>query len=105
MSIITQDMRYRQFLLGFIFQHGISKASRKYNKVQSYIYFWLKLYNGSVESFAYPSRRPHSHPNQHSEEEIKPLRDMYLGNPELGRVESSCRLKKRLAINLTDRHI
>ena len=36
---ITQDMRYRQSLMKYAEKYGVSRASRKYNKSRSYIYF------------------------------------------------------------------
>ena len=39
---ITQDMKYRQSLMRFAKKYGVKRASRKYNKSRSYIYFWLK---------------------------------------------------------------
>ena len=76
-------------------KYGVSKASRKYNKSRSYIYFWLARWDGSAESLACRSRRPHSHPNQHTEEELKLIRDMRRRNPNLGMVELWHRLKER----------
>ena len=92
---ITQDMAYRQSLMKFAAKNGVSKASRKYNKSRSYIYFWLTRWDGSVESLACQSRRPHAHPNQHTEEELKLIRDMRRRNPDLGMVELWHRLRKR----------
>lgn len=92
---ITQDMAYRQSLMKFATKNGVSKASRKYNKSRSYIYFWLSRWDGSVESLACQSRRPHAHPNQHTEEELKLIRDMRRRNPDLGMVELWHRLRKR----------
>ena len=92
---ITQDMAYRQSLMKFAAKNGVSKASRKYNKSRSYIYFWLSRWDGSVESLACQSRRPHAHPNQHTEEELKLIRDMRRRNPDLGMVELWHRLRKR----------
>lgn len=37
---ITQDMAYRQSLMKYAEKYGVSRASRKYNKGRSYIYFW-----------------------------------------------------------------
>lgn len=74
---------------------GVARASRKYNKGRSYIYFWLNRYDGSIESLACRSRRPHGHPNAHTEAELKRIRDMRRRNPELGLVELWHRLKKR----------
>ncbi len=37
---ITQDMAYRQPLINYAEKYGVTRASRKYNKNRSYIYFW-----------------------------------------------------------------
>ena len=74
---------------------GVSRASRKYNKSRSYIYFWLARWDGSVESLACQSRKPHHHPNEHTEAELKLIRDMRRRNPQLGMVELWHRLRKR----------
>ena len=92
---ITQDMAYRQSLMKYAEKYGVSRASRKYNKSRSYIYFWRARWDGSVESLACQSRRPHSHPNQHTEAELKLIRDMRRRNPQLGLVELWHRLKQR----------
>ena len=71
---ITQDMAYRQSLMKYAEKYGVSRASRKYNKSRSYIYFWKQRWDGSVASLTCQSRRPHSHPNQHTEAELKLIR-------------------------------
>ena len=45
-------------------------------------------YDGSWDSLRDRSRRPHSHPNQHTPEEIKLIRDMRRRNPHAGLVVS-----------------
>ena len=92
---ITQDMAYRQSLMKYAEKYGVSRASRKYNKSRSYIYFWKKRWDGTPESLACQSRRPHSHPNQHTEAELKLIRDMRRRNPNLGMVELWHRLRQR----------
>lgn len=92
---ITQDMKYRQSLMKYASKYGVSRASRKYNKSRSYIYFWKKRWDGTVESLACQSRRPHGHPNQHTEAERKLIQDMRRRNPKLGMVELWHRLRKR----------
>ena len=84
---ITQDMKYRQSLMKYAEKYGVSRASRKYNKGRSYIYFWRSRWDGTVESLACQSRRPHSHPSQHTEDELKLIRDMRRRNPKLGLTE------------------
>ena len=91
---ITQDMAYRQSLMKYAEKYGVSRASRKYNKSRSYIYFWKQRWDGSVASLACQSRRPHSHPNQHTEAELKLIRDMRRRNPLLGMIELWHRLRK-----------
>ena len=76
-------------------KYGVSRASRKYNKSRSYIYFWKQRWDGSAASLAWQSRRPHSHPNQHTEAERKLIRDMRRRNPTLGMIELWHRLWQR----------
>lgn len=95
MDSITQDMKYRQSLIHYAVKYGVSRASRKYNKGRSYIYFWLKRYDGSIESLRPCSKRPHYHPNQHTESEIKLITDMRRRNPKMGLIEFWFRLRNR----------
>ena len=88
-------MKYKQSLMKYAAAHGVSKASRKYNRARSFIYFWLKRWDGSVESLRPESRRPHHHPNEHTQEELKLIRDMRRRNPRLGMVELWCKLRNR----------
>lgn len=50
MKSITQDVRNKQSLMEYSLKYGVSKASRKYNRARSYIYFWLKRYDGTLQS-------------------------------------------------------
>lgn len=90
---IIQDMAYRQSLMKYTEKYGVSRGSRKYNKSRSYIYFWKTRLDGTAASLACRSRRPHSHPSQHTEEELKLIRDMRRRNPDLGMVELWHRLR------------
>ena len=92
---ITQDMAYRQSLMKYAEKYGVSKASWKYNKSRSYINFWQSRPDGSVASLACQSKRPHSHPNQHTEDKLKLIRDMRRRNPRLGLIEFWRHLKQR----------
>lgn len=95
MASITQDMKWRQSLMKYAEKYRVSRASRKYNKSRSYIYLWKVRWDGTAESLCCQSRRPHSHPNQHTEEELKLIRDMRRRNPTLGLPELWCLLCKR----------
>ena len=95
MERITQDMRYCQSLMRYAEKYGVKRASRRYNRAPSYIYFWRKRWDGSIESLRPKSRRPYHHPKQHTEEELKQIRDMRHRNPGLGVVEVWHRLRKK----------
>jgi len=95
MNTITQEMKYRNSIVKYAQDKGVTKAARKYNKARSYIYFWLGRYDGTVESLANRSRRPHRHPNQQNEAEIKLVTDMRRRNPQLGLMEFWFKLRER----------
>jgi len=88
-------MKYRESLMKYAQAHGVSWASRRYNKSRSYIYFWLKRYDGTLASLACRSRRPHGHPNSHTPAELKLIRDMRRANPKLGLMEFWFKLRAR----------
>lgn len=95
MKSVTQDMRFRQFLLEYARRNGVAKASRKYNKGRSYIYFWRARYDGTLASLAPQSRRSHHHPNEHTPDELALIQNMRRRNPELGMIELWHRLRTR----------
>lgn len=95
MTSITQDMRYRLSLINYANKFGVSKAAVKYKTNRQYIYRWKRRYDGSLESLRDRSRRPHSHPNQHSPAEIKLISDMRRRNPDAGLVVFWVKLMRR----------
>ena len=66
---------------------GVTKAAIKYKTNRQYIYRWKRRYDGSWDSLRERSRRPHSHPNQHTDDEIKLIRHMRRRNPHSGLVD------------------
>lgn len=88
-------MRYRQSLIKYVNKHGVTKAARVYNTSRQTIYRWKKRYNGKLTSLANESTRPKSHPNQHTEEELKLIKDMFAKNKETGLVVLWVKLKQR----------
>ena len=95
MNKITQTMLYRQSLIRYAEKHGVTKAAIRYNTNRQYIYRWLNRYDGTLQSLADRSHRPHSHPNQHTEAELKLIRDMRRRNPNTGLVVFWVKLRKR----------
>ena len=95
MKTITQKMRFRESLLRYAERNGVQKAAIKYNVNRQYVYRWMKRYDGTLESLADRSHRPKSHPNQHTEAEIKLIRDMRRRNPNTGLVVFWVKLRQR----------
>ena len=95
MNKITQVCLYRQSLIKYAEKHGVTKAAIRYKTNRQYIYRWRKRYDGSLESLRDRSRRPHSHPNQHTPEELKLIRDMRRRNPHAGLVVFWVKLGQR----------
>ena len=95
MASITQDMRFRLSLIQYAERHGVSNAAKKYKTNRQYIYRWKNRYDGSWDSLRDRSRRPHSHPNQHTPEEIKLIQDMRRRNPHAGLVVFRVKLTQR----------
>ena len=94
MNKITQTALYRQSLINYAKKNGVTKAAIRYRTNRQYIYRWLKRYDGTLQSPEDRSHRPHSHPNQHTEAELKQIRDMRRRNPDLGLIELWHRLKQ-----------
>ena len=95
MATITQDMRYRLSLINYADKYGVSQAARKYKTNRQYIYRWKNRYDGNWDSLRDRSRRPHHHPNQHTPQELKLIRDMRRRNPNAGLVVFWVKLRQR----------
>ena len=86
MNTITQITTRRQAIIKYAKKKGVTAAARRYNVGRATIYRWMKRYDGTLESLKGRSHRPHSHPNQHTEEEIKLIKDMRQKNKHTGLV-------------------
>ena len=72
MNIIAQEAKKRQAVVKLANRKGKSYASRKYGVSLSSVKRWCKRYDGTWQSLAEKSHRPHSHPKRHtaSEEQL-----------------------------------
>lgn len=95
MNTVTQTMKYRQALIKYSQKYGVTKAAIRYKTNRQYVYRWLKRYDGTIQSLADKSHRPHHHPNQHTEDELKLIRDMRRRNPNAGLVVFWVKLMQR----------
>ena len=95
MAILSQDVLFKQAVMHYAQKKGVTKAARKYKTTRQWIYYWLRRYDGTPESLKELSRKPHSHPNQHTDKEIKLIEDMRRRNSTIGLVEFWVRLCQR----------
>lgn len=94
MKSITQDILYKQSVVKYSYRHGVTKAAIKFKMHRKTIYRWREKYDGTAESLKNKSRRPHSHPNQHTDEEIKKIRDYKAKNKNTGLVVLWVKLRR-----------
>jgi len=83
---ITQDIQYKQTVVEYSYRHGVTKAAIKFKMYRKTIYRWRERYDGTAKSLKDKSRRPHRHPNEHTEEEIKMIKEYKNKNKETGLV-------------------
>ena len=95
MKSITQDLLFKQAVISYSYKYGVTKAAIRYKTSRQNIYRWRKRYDGTPQSLADRSHRPHSHPNQHTTEELKLIRDMRRRNPNAGLVVFWVKLRQR----------
>lgn len=95
MNKITQTILFRQALIKYAEKNGVTKAAIRYKTNRQYVYRWMKRYDGTLESLADRSHRPHSHPNQHTPQELKLIEDMRRRNPNAGLVVFWVKLMQR----------
>ena len=91
---ITQKLKYRKSVIKFSFKYGVTKAAIKFGENRRTIYRWIEKYDGTLESLKDKSKKPHSHPNQHTEEELKMIRNYKANNKETGLVVLWVKLRR-----------
>ena len=95
MDTLTQKLCFRQSVVLYSQRNSVFSAIRKFGISRATVYRWRKMYDGTLNSLAERPRRPHSHPNQHTPEELKLISDMRRRNPEAGLVVFWVKLMQR----------
>ena len=73
--------------------HDIDFVCRRYHISKASLMRWNKIYDGTRDSLVPRSHKPHSpHPNAHTEEELKWIKDYHRRNPNI----SICELYGKL---------
>ena len=95
MKTVTQTMLYRQALIKYSLKYGVTKAAIRYKTNRQYVYRWRNRYDGTLQSLADKSHRPHHHTNEHTTEELKLIADMRKRNMNAGLVVFWVKLRQR----------
>ena len=95
MSSITQDMRFRLSLVKSYERCGATLTAIRYKTTRQLVYFWVRRYDGDIHSLADHSHKPHWHPKQHTDDELKWIRDMRRRSPDMGLVDFWLAMRKR----------
>ena len=77
MDIIASEAWYRQRVVKRSYKTGVTEAAEHYRVSRKTIYVWRKRYDGTVNSLREKSRKPHHHPNEHTEEEKEQILQRY----------------------------
>lgn len=94
MNSITQKMKYKHSVIKFSLKYGVSKTAIKFDVSRRTIYRWKERYDGTIESLRDRSHKPKHHPNEHTEEEIKLIKNYKKNNRETGLVVLWVKLQK-----------
>ena len=87
MKTIRQKAYFRQRVIKETLNgKTVTETAIKYRVSRTSIYRWQKRYNGTVESLYEKSHRPHSHPRQHTIEELKLIKRVWSHNKGFGLV-------------------
>ena len=91
---ITHKLKFKQSVIRFSLKYGVSKASEKFEVNRRTIYRWKERYDGTLESLKDKSHRPKHHPNEHTDEEIKLIKDYKANNKDTGLVVLWVKLRR-----------
>ena len=106
MDIVTRNKRYlpheittKENSVKLYRQTGdIGFVCRRYHISKASLMRWNKVYDGTKESLAPKSHRPHSpHPNAHTEEELTWIRNLHRRNPNISVSELYGKLRQKKA--------
>ena len=77
---------FKQSVVEYSLKHGVTKAAIRYKQHRKTIYRWIEKYDGTRKSLVNKSRKPHSHPNAHTEQEIAMIKKFKAHNKKDGLV-------------------
>ena len=83
MDKLTQDAHWRQRMMLFCEQHGLTQTSLRYHVSRPCVWKWRGRWDGSWQSLLERSRRPHNSPRKQSHSEEKLVNFLIIGGCKL----------------------
>ena len=77
MNMITQEAKKKQAIVKFALKKGKTRASNQYGVSLSSVKRWCARYDGTWQSLIPHSRKPHSHPKQHTKKEEQQIKNSF----------------------------
>ena len=77
MNMITQEAKKKQAVVKFALKKGKTRASNQYGVSLSSVKRWCARYDGTWQSLIPHSRKPHSHPKQHTKKEEQQIKNSF----------------------------
>ena len=74
MDKITQEAHFRQRVLRYAAEHGVSASANRHRLSRKTVHKWKKRYDGTLESLKDRPRTPHHFPGKQTAEEEKLVR-------------------------------
>lgn len=94
-SIVQQMARHRRRVVTEALKSGnVSRTAAYYRITRQTLHRWIARYDGTLESLKDRSKRPRSHPNEHSAKEIEQVTNYFQRNRKLGMTCLWIRLKQ-----------
>lgn len=81
---VTYTTAKRKKICDYAIKHGKTKASEMYGASRPSIDRWLSRYDGTKSTLVPLSRKPHSHPNQSTADEVKLIVELWHKNKQFG---------------------
>lgn len=82
MISIASKARFRQRVIRYAENHGVTEASIRHRVSRNAIYEWKAKYDGHWKSLLDRSHRPHHHPKEHTAEEYELIERYYRRNQD-----------------------
>ena len=94
---ITEGMKRRKQIIEYaIKEKNNAKAARKYHVTRQYVHYWMKRYDGTIESLRKESTKPKSHPKEHTVEEQEKIKHCYRYHRHEGLAQVYRKLQEKL---------